>query len=94
MNPISSIRARLGVTQAAMAEGIGVSQGNVSNYEHGQTMPPDVSKRLICFAADHGVQITFNDIYGEPHVEEVSRPAPTEPFDRPRRLLDYGKNIL
>lgn len=66
MNPISSIRAKLGVTQAAMAEGLGVSQGNVSNYERGQTMPPDVAKRLIGFAAERGTSISFNDIYAEP----------------------------
>jgi putative transcriptional regulator len=66
MNPISSIRARLGVTQSAMAAGIGVSQGNVSNYEHGQTMPPDVANRLIAYAHSLGHTITFNDVYGPP----------------------------
>lgn len=80
MNPISSIRARLGVTQAAMAEGLGVSQGNVSNYERGQTMPPEVAKRLIVFAAERGTQISFNDIY-EPPLSACT--AAAEPVTHP-----------
>ncbi len=66
MNSISHIRARLGVTQSAMALGIGVSQGNVSNYEHGQTVPPTVAKRLIDYAQSLGHAITHNDVYGPP----------------------------
>lgn len=71
MNSISTIRAKLGVTQTALADGIAVTQGNVSNYERGQTMPPEVAKRLIRFAKGRGVILTFNDIYGEP--DEVSQ---------------------
>ena len=66
MNPIKSIRTRLGVTQDAMATSIGVSQGNVSNYERGQVMPPDVAKRLIGYAATLGHTVTYDDIYGPP----------------------------
>jgi putative transcriptional regulator len=64
MNPIQTIRARLGVTQAAMAAGIGVTQGNVSMYEHGQRMPPDVATRLIKYALSLNHKITYDDIYG------------------------------
>lgn len=63
MNPIANIRARLGVTQAAMADALGVTQGNVSNYERGQTIPPDVARLLIEYANSLGTRITFNDIY-------------------------------
>lgn len=66
MNTISTIRAKLGITQTALADGIAVTQGNVSNYERGQTMPPDVAKRLIRFAKGRGMVVTFDDIYGEP----------------------------
>ncbi|NRR28866.1 helix-turn-helix transcriptional regulator [Oxalobacteraceae bacterium] len=69
MNSISKLRARLAVTQSAMADAIGVSQGNVSNYERGQTVPPDVAKRLIEYSATFGVGISYNDIYGA--AEEV-----------------------
>ncbi|WP_099750444.1 helix-turn-helix domain-containing protein [Bordetella bronchiseptica] len=63
MKPISIIRQRLGVTQAALAVGIGVTQGNVSHYERGQTIPPDVARRLIDFARSHGLSLTFDQIY-------------------------------
>ncbi|MDM5178131.1 helix-turn-helix transcriptional regulator [Massilia sp. DJPM01] len=66
MNSIATIRARLGVTQAVMAKGINVSQGNVSNYEHGQAMPPDVAARLIRYAASVGWTISHNDVYAPP----------------------------
>lgn len=65
MNSIFLIRTkRLGVTQAAMAEALAVTQGNISNYERGQTMPPDVARRLIVYAAERDVRITYEDIYG------------------------------
>lgn len=63
MNSIKSIRARLGVTQQALAKGLGVTQGNVSFYERGQTVPPPVAERLIEYAKGRGVLITFNDVY-------------------------------
>ncbi|MFC6520104.1 helix-turn-helix domain-containing protein [Undibacterium arcticum] len=50
MNQFQIIRERLGVTQAAIADAIGVTQGNVSHYEKGQTVPPDVARRLIEYA--------------------------------------------
>lgn len=64
MNAIYSIRKQLGVTQTALASGIGVTQGNVSLYEtKGQTVPPRVAERLIEYAAALGVSVTFDQIY-------------------------------
>ncbi len=63
MNRFRSIREQLGLTQAAMAQGIGVSQGNVSLYERGQQLPPRVAARLIKLAAERGVRLTFDDVY-------------------------------
>lgn len=71
INTVRSIRERLGVTQAALAAGIGVTQGNVSLYERGQTIPPRVAGALIQFAASRGVQITFDDIYS-PRAEQAA----------------------
>lgn len=66
MNPIKSIRIRLGVTQAALADGIGCTQGNIGHYENkGQTVPPGVAKRLIEFATARGVSLSYEDIYGQ-----------------------------
>jgi putative transcriptional regulator len=66
MNRISSIRAQLGVTQTAMADALHVTQGNISHYERGQGVPPEVAKRLIAFALTLGHEVSFDDIYGPP----------------------------
>lgn len=54
------------MTQVALAKALGVTQSNVSHYEQGQEMPPQVAKLLIKFAASLGEIVTYNDIYGEP----------------------------
>lgn len=77
MNNIKAIRDHLGVTQVALASGMGCTQGNVSFYEKGQTIPPDAAKRLIDYAATLGHTITFNDVYGT----EGSAQAEAEPVD-------------
>jgi putative transcriptional regulator len=63
MNALKSIRERLGVTQIALGEALGVTQGNVSFYEKGQTVPPAVAAKLIDYAKGRGVALTFDDIY-------------------------------
>jgi len=60
----NSIRERIGVTQAVMAEALSVTQGNVSFYEKGQTIPPAVAGQLIEFAKLRGHAISYDDIYG------------------------------
>jgi putative transcriptional regulator len=73
MNQISNIRKRLGVTQKSMADGIGVTQGNVSNYERGQNMPPDVAERLIVWAKSLKLTLTYDDVYGPVKVRRRSQ---------------------
>lgn len=63
MNTFMSIRKRLKLTQAEIAVPLEVSQGNVSLYERGQTIPPAVAAKLIAFAKRKGVKLTFDDIY-------------------------------
>lgn len=63
-HPFKSIRLRLAVTQAEIASAIGVTQGNVSFYEKGQTIPPEVAGRLIEFARTRGLEITYDHVYG------------------------------
>lgn len=64
MNNILHIRKRLGLTQVAFGEAIGVSQGNVSHYEQErQEVPADVARRVISAAEERGVVLTFDDIY-------------------------------
>lgn len=75
MNAVYSIRKKLGVTQATLASGIGVTQGNVSFYEKGQTVPPHVAERLIEYAATQGVVLTFDQIYRPELAGEEARAA-------------------
>lgn len=76
MSTILEIRKRLGVTQKAFAEGIGVTQGNVSFYERSQqTVPPKVAAKLIAYAAALGHVVTFDEIYAG----ELATPSPAEP---------------
>ncbi len=76
MNAIKTIRTRLGLTQAALAEAIGCTQGNVGHYENkGQTVPPDVARRLITYAATLGILLTFDDVYGPVMVMPTDQPT-------------------
>ncbi len=77
MNTIKSIRLRLGLTQGALADGIGCTQGNIGHYENkGQTVPPDMAKRLIRLSAQMGHRVTYEDIYGA--LELAQYPAITQ----------------
>lgn len=76
MNTIKAIRERLGLTQSALADGIGCTQGNVVHYERGQTVPPEAAKRLIAFAATKAVVVTYEDIYGVPESQLDKAPQP------------------
>lgn len=65
MSTIKTIRKKMGLTQSELASGIGCTQGNVGHYENkGQTVPPDVAKRLIVFAASKGMALAYEDVYG------------------------------
>lgn len=66
MAKLSSIRKDLlKVTQTELAAALGVTQGNVSFYEKGQTIPPAVARKLIAFAKRKGVKLSFDAIYGD-----------------------------
>ena len=64
VSSIKTIRDRLGITQTALGEALGCSQANIGHYERGQTVLPDVAKKLIAFAASKGAAVTYEDIYG------------------------------
>jgi putative transcriptional regulator len=73
MNNIKIIRERLGLTQAALAQRLGCTQGNIGHYENkNQTIPPETAKRLISVAAQIGCDITYEDIYGPPPRDALS----------------------
>lgn len=73
MNSFKTIRDRLGMTQAALAESLGCTQGNVGHYEKGQTVPPAVAKKLIEVGARRKTKITYEEIYGHPDLTRSSR---------------------
>ena len=85
MNSISNIRARLKVTQQALADALQVSQGNISHYERGQSVPPEVAKRLIAFAGKRGQVLTFDDIYGKPELASTPNPQRTTTPRKPAK---------
>ena len=76
MTNFKRIRVLLGLTQAAIGAELGVTQGNVSFYEKGQTVPPDVARRLIELARVRGHEITFDDVYSD----AGAKPDPDRPL--------------
>jgi putative transcriptional regulator len=93
MNTFKVIRERLGVTQQELAEALGCSQGNVSLYEKGQTVLPDVAKKLIAFSGARGVLVTYEDLYGRVKVPKkaVSGGAAERPAARARDAKPTAK---
>ena len=75
MNSIKHIRCQLGLTQKALALGIGCTQGNVWHYEMGQSVPPPAAAKLIAFAATRGLVLTYDDIYANQDASAVTTPA-------------------
>lgn len=76
MNAIASIRKSLGLSQAALAKGLDLGQSAISQFERGECEPTvAVARRLIKFAKEHGLEVTFETIYGESGVEPASSDA-------------------
>lgn len=65
MKNLKPIRERLGLTQQALAAGIGCTQGNIGHYERGQLMPKPRAERLISFAQGLGLQLSYDHVYGD-----------------------------
>jgi len=73
-NNIRQVRERIGLSQTALAAAIGISQGNISHYERQrQDVSPEVARRIIAVVREHGLHITFDDIYATP---DLPAPAP------------------
>jgi putative transcriptional regulator len=75
-NNIKLVRERLGLSQAALAAAINVSQGNISHYEcQRQVVSPQVAKKLIEFSQTRGIELSFDHIYGKAKLTEPKRRA-------------------
>lgn len=76
MKNIRPIRERLGLTQQALADGIGCTQSNVAQYERGQTEPsPLRARRIVEFARRLGLAISLEHVYGD-----IELPGSCEPL--------------
>lgn len=83
MSRFLEIRYLLSLTQMEMAEALGCSMSNVSFLDRGQTITPTTGKRLIAAAAELGVELTFDHLYGH-------EPLPRLPPRRPRlKRIDW-----
>lgn len=78
MSTFKAIRHCLGVTQAEMSRALGMSQGNISFLDGGQTVTPETAAKLIAFAATLDVKLTYDQVYG---AAELPAPRP-EPVDQ------------
>ncbi|RYF58460.1 MAG: XRE family transcriptional regulator [Comamonadaceae bacterium] len=78
MHHLKAIRERLNVTQQALAEGIGCTQGNVGHYERGQSLPPEMAAKVIAFAAAKGLPISYDHVYGGAALPAAAREASVE----------------
>lgn len=76
MNRLKTIRHRLGITQEALGEILGVTKSRVSQYESGKG-EPDASavRKLISAARLKGHVVTFEEVYG---IGPVSGVAPVD----------------
>ncbi len=82
MHNLRRIRKHLGITQKALGDGIGCTQGNVYHYERGQTLLPEMAGRLIAYAArDFGLTLTYDHIYGNVELPLVPAQARSIPRD-------------
>jgi DNA-binding XRE family transcriptional regulator len=64
INPCLYIRHELHITQAMLAKAVGVSQPLISLYEYWLKHPsPTIAKKIINFAADHGLKVKMEDFY-------------------------------
>lgn len=71
-NNLREIRKKLKLTQAQLAQMIGCSTGNISQYENnGQRIRQEVAMRIISAAKFRGLAITFEDIYGKTNMDEI-----------------------
>lgn len=65
MNYLKPIRLRLEMTQQAMATALGCTQSNIGHYERQrQNFLPEVARKLIQVAQEHGLVIGYDHIYG------------------------------
>jgi putative transcriptional regulator len=72
-NNLKAIRKLLKLSQAELAKLIGCTQSNIGHYESkGQRIRQEIAQRIVAVAKAKGVSITFEDIYGEINMEQIT----------------------
>ncbi len=75
MSRFLDIRRVLGLTQAEMGEILDCTQSNITFLDRGQTITPNVARKLIEGAAVLGVKLSFEQIYGAERLPAPRIPA-------------------
>lgn len=76
MNRISQLRTDANVSQTALAEALGWSQGRLSNYESGRRVPSLTDSRAITGALNKlGVVCSLDDVFPPELVEQTPKQA-------------------
>lgn len=75
MSSMRSIRVLLRVSQAELGDALGVTQSNVSFYEKGQSVRPEIAERLIAFARKRGVNLSYDQVYGAAPLPKPAKAA-------------------
>lgn len=64
MNRIKEFRELAVMTQEALANELGLSQGAVAHYENGKRTPDlDVCRNIVIVFANAGVSVTLDDVF-------------------------------
>lgn len=64
MNRLKELRQSAGITQAELAEAMGLSQGAIAHYEKGFRGMKAVSiQKLLRVFSEKGVECTFEDVF-------------------------------
>lgn len=61
---LKAVREKAGITQAALAESIGMTQGAIAHYETGRRRPGlDECRLIIAALRDRGVECNLDDVF-------------------------------
>ncbi|EHM9266713.1 helix-turn-helix transcriptional regulator [Salmonella enterica] len=64
MNNLKKLRKEAGISQASLADALGVSQGAIAHYEKGiRKLNVESAKKVIEALNTHGVSCTFEDVF-------------------------------
>jgi putative transcriptional regulator len=64
MSNIKTIRESLRITQAALADSVGVTQGAIAHYENDRRKPGlEECRRIVAALNKHGAEVTLDDVF-------------------------------